>query len=529
MSLTGRIAAAIDAFVSYSELNHIPRIGSDYDRWTKRIARYTEYEAHYNNTAYSTISAFSELLKAKHRLYKNVRGIYHPVSDYIDLLASAVYGGNLDTETFQRGAIPIKTDNPAVYDALRVLWRDSRWSEKKLEYVRTGANLGDVGLKVVDDRVRMKVRLEVLHPSIIRDVTFDDVGNVKRYIIQYQRTDDEAFRVVNGRLVENSDVRKWTYTEICDGDWFETYRDGYSYALFANALGEPVTRWQNEYGFVPLVIARYQEISGLKWGSNAYYPALPLIHEINDQASLLDDQIRKVVIPLLYAENITSADQIKKATASERDVFTILFGPRESTLTPIQSNIDIAAAGENIQNLLKALERKLPLLAWKRIREEGGNHTAPGIRAVTADAIWQTEATRSQFDAPLVRAQQMAMTMGGMGKYPGYEAFDENSYQRGETDHQITERPIIPDSLSLKEEAEVLHSAGAPLWLIMQRLGFNQKIIEQVTAENEAQKREEIRAAMSSIFGADDDDDDEQDEQTARIEEGLRNVEAART
>ena len=50
-----------------------------------------------------------------------------------------------------------------------------------------GATLGDVGLQVVDDTVREKVYLKLVHPASIRDVTLDPFGNVKGYLLEELR------------------------------------------------------------------------------------------------------------------------------------------------------------------------------------------------------------------------------------------------------------------------------------------------------------------------------------------------------
>lgn len=512
--LMRRLNAAWHSFLTYDEQNQTPRTNSNYDLYPTRTARYALYEAMLNNTAYSAINTFAEILKSKHRLYKHIKGIRNPVRGLINTKANMVFGGRLDTETFQRGAIPIQTDNPAVLEALKILWEASRWQERKLEYVRTGVNLGDVALKVVDDPIRGKARLEILDPRKIRDVTFDDVMNVKRIVIQYERTEDDEVELVDGRLIERQNLKTFTYTEIITQDTVETFRNGYSFAFQTNVLGEPMARYENIFGFVPVVIVRHEELSGFKWGANAYHSSLIKIHENNDQATLLNDQIRKVIIPLLFATGIASADQIKKATASEKDNFTILYGPKESALNAIQSVIDINAVLAALQSSEKELEREQPTLAWKRIREEGGNHTAPGIRAVTTDAVQEVEADRATYEGGLIRAQKMAMTVMGVRKYPGGETFDENSFADGELDHQVKERPVIADTLSAKEKVDAMNQASAPLWLLLTELGFSDDIIEQVRSEEEAQKREDVRNALASIFPPDEGDSEQEDAQT---------------
>lgn len=58
-------------------------------------------------------------------------------------------------------------------------------------YVRNGAKLGDSVLKVVDDRGRDKVRIEVLDPRRLADVTLDEMMNIKSCVIEYERQDGD--------------------------------------------------------------------------------------------------------------------------------------------------------------------------------------------------------------------------------------------------------------------------------------------------------------------------------------------------
>jgi hypothetical protein len=50
---------------------------------------------------------------------------------------------------------------------------------------------------------------------------------------------------------------------------------------------------------------------------------------------------------------------------------------------------------------------------------------------------------RGGYDAAWVAAQKMAVSVSALGKYPGYERFDEISYARGDLDHCIDERPVF--------------------------------------------------------------------------------------
>ena len=139
-----------------------------WDDYEARIKRYENHEHYYANTAYTRLQRYAEAYKARHSLYKNIRSIYNPVKRLVDFYVANVYGGSIDMEGFDSGAIPIVANDDALIEAIRqtIIW--SNWQSKKSLFVRTGAKLGDVFVKCVDDADRRKVRAEIVHPSRIR-------------------------------------------------------------------------------------------------------------------------------------------------------------------------------------------------------------------------------------------------------------------------------------------------------------------------------------------------------------------------
>jgi hypothetical protein len=388
MSVWGRFMRASQAFISaWNEKAFLPDTRSGWDLYANRQLRYYYADLYYNNVVYSALSQYAAVHKFNNKLYKYIRGIYNPVQRLVETYVSKVYGGALDMKNLKVGAIPVADADDNLREALRQLWKWSNWGGAKSLYVRYGAMYGDVPIKVVDDPSSGKVRLEVLHPGKIKDIQLSPVGDVKRVVIEYQR-DEETLRNPTGGFRQ---MKTYTYTEVIDEDSFSTYRDGEPYAYYADENGRMVAAWENRYGFVPMVLAKHKD-RGFVFGENAFNGATRKIDEINDAASILNDQARKVVNAMFYFAGVRAAAEL--TASGEQDELPAIYGPKESSATPMVANIDIAAVSQNIQNMLLELERDQPELALHRVRE-GGNLTAPGINAGWSDAVERIQEARA--------------------------------------------------------------------------------------------------------------------------------------
>lgn len=485
--------AARAAVIAFNEKALIPLEQFDWDDYNARLLRYAVYEGYYSNIAYRSVATYSARLKSTSALYKHVRGIYNPVYRLTEAYVSKVYGGGLDFEDLSTGAIPITMADDRLKAAIRQLWLWSNWRTQKQVYVRTGARLGDVAIKVVDEPDRGRVRMEVLHPGKIKDVTTDAVGNVKSVVLEYERTDPDT-------------DREYIYTEMIDQESFRTFRDGAPYAYYANANGQLVSEWDNPYGFVPMVLVQHKDMD-LQWGANCFHGQVGKIDEINDAASILNDQIRKAVNTLWYFAGVGKATELS-VTADEKDKLPAVYGPKDSQPHAMVANIDLAAAGSNVDRLLAELERDMPELSMHRLRE-GGNATAPGIRSAYNDAIDRFIEAQGTYDDGLIRAQKMAVSIGGFRGYDGFRGYNLDSFDRGDLEHYIKDRAIIEDTLSKTERLNALQAASAPIWLVLREMDFDQETIDEVMAFKEQETRQAARGFADSIFGSGIDDGEE--------------------
>lgn len=469
-----------------------------------RRLRYALLWAFYENTAYRDLHTFAPKLRADYGLYKYIRGIHNPAFRLVEFYVTHLMGGALDPEAGDGegtpSALPILTDNAALRPAIATLWRDSNWASLKPIWTRYGAALGDVGLKVIDDPVRERVYLQVVHPASIRDVALDQWGNVKAYVIEERRPDPTR---VNSRFVVNppQDVPLVTYTEIAtrDGDAvvYQTFKDGRPYAWDGGESPE----WTEPYGFIPLVLTQHLDV-GLDFGWSEMHAGLAKFREIDDQASKLSDQVRKMVdSPWLFAGVQKPATTPKTTAASSgesgRQEIPALYGPQGATATPLVAPLPIGEVAERIKDLIAELERDYPELQMD-IHTSAGDASGRALRVARQRATTKVQERRGGYDAGLVKAQQMAIAIGGHRGYQGYQGFSLDSYHAGQLDHQIGQRPVFEsdplDEIEIEaafwEAAKAAQDAGYPLELYLEDRGWDKARIARVAALRAARNAE---------------------------------------
>ncbi len=542
MSIWGRLMSTFNGARTgwnlYSARSLYPRIEWGWNDYASRLSRYNVYQAYFDNSIYSSLESFSERLKVDERLYKHVRGIYNPIKRENDLYAANVYQGQINLTDLGAGALPLEYDNPALEDPLRLLLKWSNLGQNLTRYVSDTANLGDSAWWIVDDPARQRVRLELLNPSKIRDVALDEVGNVRACVIEYEREENpdvERYQPRRFGTVQQQ-VKTYVYTlkaEKRDDETvhFETFYDGKPHAYTTDADGTPLLEWDANYPFVPLKLAAFEPTED-GWGRNSWYASRRKIDELNDQAALLNDSVRRVIEPILKATNVSAgrnADGTQKQSfetqRDERSGITVLFVNGENAnIEPLTIPLDIGSSAENIKSLLDEIERDMPVLALQRIRDSGAVSGA-AVRSMYGDAIGRIDGARKNLDPPLAMALQMGVTIGAVRGYDGFEDFDAESYDRGEMDLQVKERPVMPDELPLGERLTAYHTVKDLPPSLQRRalldMGVPSAEVDEIVAESSAQQERETRAAArelaNTVFG-DEDEDEGADEDTEERE-----------
>jgi hypothetical protein len=480
-----------EAFMSADTLD-----ATSFSSFEARQMRYQIYWAYYESSAYDNVHKWANLYKAEYGLYTYVRNIYNPAYRLGEFWKSHLMGGALDPEAGDGGkvpsALPIVTENENVRRALAQLWKDSNWQIRKDIFTLYGTIMGDVSLKVIDDTVKGKVYLEVVHPGTLKELTVDAQGNVKQYIIEEQRPDpDNPNRMV-------------VYDEKAE-------RDGENvvYRLYKNnqpyAWGMDSPEWSEPYGFIPMIFVKHNDI-GLDWGWSELHPAAAKFREVDDQASKLSDYIRKMVdAPFLFTgvDNPAKKKQGGVATSGADNILTptpgttpqpgreelkALWGPLGADAKPLVATLDVASTTAYIKDIIAQIEADFPELSAD-LHNVQGDISGRALRINRAPAQTKALQRRPNYDNGLVRAQQMALSIGGLRGYEGYQGFNLGSFDAGDEEHSIGPRPVFDkdplDDLELEEKlwtvAALAKNAGYDLPLFLERQGWSQEDISKLT------------------------------------------------
>lgn len=409
--------------------------------------------AYIRNPRYDPFQVVSRYL-AEQRLYPNLRGIYNPVTRLTNAYVASIVGGKLDPlagdGTVRRTALPILTEHENLRQPISKLWQWSNFDIKKALAPRFGAATGNFGIRLVDDPERGQVRFEIVPAWEVTDVQLDGVDNVIywRQEYPYEESDEQA----NGHVFTSVH----TFALEIDKDEFRTYRDGLLYG-FAENNGQEA--WPNPYGFVPALWVKHID-TGTDLGLCAYHASIPVINTLNEVASHLAEQVKKSVHPQWFVSGAT-----EPKSGSFLAGLKVWWSPNDNARAQVLNDkLDIGGVVLMMKDVMEELEKSHPLLNFYVVRNRigSGDLTGRAVHTMLYDIEHDVNEAQMPYDSAWVRAHKMAISIGGFRQYDGFEAFDlENSYLKGDLDHSIGPRPLIP--LDEEQELALATQTGALL------------------------------------------------------------------
>lgn len=416
---------------------------SDWDGWDNRRLRYNINWNYYQNAVYDETNRWSKAYKTRFGLNRYIRNLYNPSYRIGEFWQTHIWGGP---------ALEFLTENDDIVLALAQVYAWSNWPIKKDLLTLYGAVMGDVGLRVRDDELREKVYFEVIHPSSIKEKTLDPQGNAKAYTLEENRANP------------NNPDKTVTYTEIArrkgDDVIIQTLLDGKPFAWNGESseLVQP-------YGFVPMIFIQNKDI-GADWGQSELHAGQSKFREVDDMSSLVNDQIRKNVnakwaftgeekpksTPTLTKTQPTQATLAENPFPGREEIDALYFKDPNTKVIPMVADLDLAATLEHIKELMAQIELDYPELKLGIDRSGGGDISGKALRAARESVTTKVETRRANYDDALIRANMMALAIGGMRGYPLFESFSLDSFSQGDLAHTIKIRPVfIADPLDIAE------------------------------------------------------------------------------
>lgn len=445
-----------------------------------------------------------ETYKALYSLPRNIRLIYNPTRRLVEFYVGAVYPGVLseDGEDLPDGvqsAIPFSKDtSPQIKTAVAQLWQWNNWQEKMQVEIVYAAALGDCLVEIVDCLDQGKVCFEIPWPGYIYDIDLDHAGNVKSYTLEYGAySDDEG--------------GFYRYKKIVDGQYFQYFKDDEPYDYGNGAILE------NPYGFVPAVWFRHSSTGGDR-GSPAIAGSMPLIDELNGQASLTHDQVRKVVgapwimwaqgsIQNLFGQpSRDTTNDFMTSTPSDQENVLLLKGPAGGRIESLAGQLDIPGAYAVVEKLLAQVEKNHPELTMYEQLRSMSQVTGPAAQRLVGDVETRVSKAQANYDRGNICLFQMAVAIAGYranngdwgplnGQQQKFLPFDLDSYKSGQLNMTIKPRPLLkPTELEEAQEdqtesaaVQAWVNAGVPLEVILKHIGWTDKEIAEVTQAKQKQ------------------------------------------
>lgn len=492
----GRFMTGLSAFresMLASDSMHV----DDFLDFDSRRVRYAMNWAAYENNVYRNIHSWAVAYRQQYGLYRYIRSIYSPGYRLGEFYKAHIFGGDLNSAAEESGAIPIATDNEALRPAIAELWKRSRWEINKDILTLRGAVFGDIMIQIIDDVSRGRVYLEILHPGLFKSIKKDPFGNIKAYEIEEYRQDPRS-----------NTARTVKYNEVVsrDGEMvvYETFLDDAPYAWpdHVDRTGEAKSIWQEPYGFVPVVHILHNDI-GLDWGWDEAHPIRPKMQEVDDLAAQISDQIRKTVEPVWLMKGMKNTSlTIQGADASTdrpepgREELNAIWGvPIDGGAEAMVADLDFESALVHLDGILKEIEREYPELS--NITQVAGDASGRALRVARQPVVAKVIQRRAGYDAGLISAQQMAISIGGFRNYEGYAGFGLDSYDQGALEHSIADRPVFENdpldatevSLAEWQSARAAIEAGVSLEGYLKDQGWSEERIAQLgIVETEAEQ-----------------------------------------
>jgi hypothetical protein len=194
---------------------------------------------------------------------------------------------------------------------------------------------------------------------------------------------------------------------------------------------------------------------------------------------------------------------------ADRQEMPILWLPNaDARVHQLTFDLHVGDVGAHIDRLREVIEEDYPELQddiWS-IKATSGRALKIARERVEA----KVHRRRPSYDAALAQIQKMALAMGGMQGYDGYEGYGLDAYESGALDHEIGHRPVfgvdpiddIEEEQARSQALATSTKAGIPLVIAMKRLGYTEEEIAASQAQAVLNAQVQTQAAQQGLPGA---------------------------
>jgi hypothetical protein len=428
-----------------------------------------------------------------------LKSLRNPAWRTVEFYTSVVWPGALPY------AIPLSIDsgNEALRRAIQSIWSWSNWGQQKQVTVRYAAITGDVYLKIAQPDDNSRIYIQVIDPALVTEKRADERDFLTFVRIETQiRERGMMLTHVEIWDKERGSVRIWTHTQ---GKNVPIERLG------RPASETPLSTWGID--FIPIVHIKHTHV-GEPYGLGSFTLAIDKIDESNRQATRLHKMLFRhndvtYVIRSNTIEPATGrpmpAPRIGPSARGGGDGTIEVGGerfislPGVAELQQLVPALNYADALAVLDAQMREISQDLPetqFYSLKDLPEISGR----AIRLIMTPALLRATEVRGNHETGLIRAHQMALTIGrNTGVFPP----SIGTYEAGDFDHHIMDRPLLPlsrDEVADLAGAEV--SAGVPLVTSLRRSGWTAAEVDAMLADKSAEQAAQQISLASALLTA---------------------------
>ncbi|NLH79045.1 MAG: phage portal protein [Acidobacteria bacterium] len=449
-----------------------------------------------NNGLYDTLRSALYSVAAQ---AANLSALRNPAYRVVEFYAAKVWPGMLPD------ALPIELlegANPNIEARIWDIWAWSNWNARKQVMVRWQAIYGNSFIKVAGDRQRKQVILQCIDPRHVVALDLDD-----RDAVAYIRIDTPM-----KRRNDKGEEETYTHTEIWDkaADRLLVYEHqrGWGVTTLPAPILERSMLEQTGVDFVPVVHTKHKDV-GEDLGVGAFQLQMDKIDEVNRMTTRLHEIIFRHNKPLwaamanmvdasgrpMPAPRLANETTDGELALSENEILRL---PGLSKIEALVPSLNFADHLAVVDAQMQELQRDLPELAYYELR--GADLSGTAIDLLLTDAKDRLLEARGNAESGLVRAQQMALSIGQAMGLPGFSKAEIGTYATGAFDHRFGMREALPmTELQRMNVVQAGVNAGLALATAMRRAGYTEDQVERALSERAEDRQRSFDEARAYL------------------------------
>lgn len=424
-----------------------------------------------------------------------LQGLRNPTNAVAQFYRATLWPGTIredDAESALPLIMPERTTNDALRAAIHGVWRASNWNSLKDDVAYDNANLGEQVLKIVEGKPTKPPYVQVIQPEFLTDLDVDG----RRYLT-YIRLDIPISSIDAESLgYRTADQYRTIWrTEIWDKrrSTYRVWVHQEGATTPDNELGTPLidTELDQVYGvdFIPFVHMMHERSSASPRGIPATLRAFDKIVYLDVLATSLhqrlnnhntDEKVLQSQLTGAMGEPLPPPmlGDAGKVTVNGTTIWSL---PSGWTMNNTASLIDFVSHAAEVVTTYESLKNTdLPELAWGLISESGNDVSGKALQYQLTAAKARCDQARGMAEDALIRATQMALSVGQAMEVAGFDAASIGTYDTGALDFWIDDRPIVPLTEQERDDLDtakanrlkVLTDAGASLEAAAKTAGY---------------------------------------------------------